>query len=165
MAPLSAFRRSARDERGSALVEAAISMLALLALIFGVIEVGWAVYTFHYIANASHEGARYAIVRGSSWSGSCSGYGSNQCIASTTDIANYVSSRSVAGINIVATDVCVEYFATVPASASTTCSANSTPNAQGDVVQVTVTYPFTLTLPGFSRTFNLKSTSQMVIAQ
>lgn len=145
-------------------------MIVLLILIFGVIEAGWAVYSYHLVANAAHEGARYAIVRGSSWTanGSCASWSSSQCVASHTDIANYVANRSMAGVAIDPSQVCVEWFSTVPSSAPTNCVDNTNPgaNAQGDIVQVTVNYPFTLNvffLP--ARTFKIGSTSQMVIAQ
>lgn len=141
-------------------------MIVLLILIFGVIEVSWAVYSYHLVANAAHEGARYAIVRGSSWGGSCAGYTSSRCTASSTDIANYVASESLPGIPIDPAQVCVQWFSSVPSSASGACTANTGPNAQGNIVQVTVNYPFTLNvffLP--ARTFTISSTSQMVIAQ
>lgn len=168
--------RHGRDERGQSLVESALAMWVVLLLFFGVIETCWAVYSFHYLGNAAHEAARYAIVRGGSWTGACdgtgsagSGYGSSQCQASSTDIANYVASRNFPGINITANDVCVEYYSTVPSSASQNCTASSgssIANAPGDIVQVTITYPFTIQLPGLSNhTWNLMSTSQMVIAQ
>lgn len=165
---LNALRRSARDEHGSALVEAAMSMILLLVLIFGVIEVSWAVYSFHLVANAAHEGARYAIVRGKSWSGACANWGASQCKASSTDVANYVANRSMPGVGIDPSQVCVQWFSAVPSSTPTSCTPNANPNsnAQGNIVQVTVDYPFTLNvffLP--ARTFHISSTSQMVIAQ
>lgn len=142
-------------------------MIVLVMLIFGTIEVSWAVYTYHTVANAAHEGARYAIVRGSSWSSNCAGWGSSQCKASGTDIANYVANRSLAGVSIdPSTDVCVQWFASVPSSTSNSCTAGGTTKAQGNIVQVTVTHPFTLNvyfLP--QRTISISSTSQMVIAQ
>jgi Flp pilus assembly protein TadG len=170
---LSALKNSARDERGSALFEAGISMLVLLMLMFGVIEASLAVYSFHFVANAAHEATRYATVRGGSWTATCdgtgtagSGYGASMCQASPADIENYVATRNFPGVNITTSDVCVEYFSSVPSSVSTTCSANSSPNAAGDIVQVTVTYPFTLHVPGLpAYTVNLSSTSQSVIAQ
>lgn len=171
---LGALKGVARDERGTTIVETAISMLTLLMLIFSVIEGSLEIYSFHFIANAAHEGTRYAMVRGSSWSGGCdgsgsagSGYTSAACNASTADIANYVASLNFPGVNIVPTNVCVEYYTytSVP-TATTTCSANSSPNAQGDFVQVTVTYPFTFNVPLLpSYTLNLQSTSVMTIAQ
>jgi Flp pilus assembly protein TadG len=97
---LHVLRSHAHAEQGQTLVETAISMLVMLSLVFGVIEVCWAVYSFHYLGNAAHEAARYAIVRGGSWTGTCdgtgsagSGYSSSQCQASPTDIANFVASR------------------------------------------------------------------------
>lgn len=169
---LSALRRSVRDEQGGALVEAGMSMIVLLMLIFGVIQVSWAVYSYHLIANAAHEGARYAIVRGNSWIPSCdgtgavgSGWNSSQCTASATDIQNYVANRSLPGVNIAASNVCVQYFTSVQSSASGSCTAGGSSNGRGNVVQVTVNYPFALNLIWWSRTITLSSTSQMVIAQ
>lgn len=163
---LSALRRRARDEQGQSLVEAALSMITLLLLIFAVIESSWAIYSDHYLGNVTHEAARYAIVRGGSWSTACSGYGSSMCTASPTDISNYVASRNFPGIQIQATDVCVQYFSSVPSSTSSSCSANSSPNAPGNIVQVTINYPFTLAVPLLPPiTWQLSSTSQMVIAQ
>lgn len=151
-------------------------MLVMLSLVFGVIELCWGVYSFHYLGNAAHEAARYAIVRGGSWTTSCdgtgsagSGYGSSQCQASSNDIANYVASRNFPGVNVTASDVCVEYFSSVPSSTSTSCSASSgsgVTNSPGDIVQVTIHYPFAINVPGLpAYTWNLSSTSQMVIAQ
>jgi Flp pilus assembly protein TadG len=148
-------------------------MLALLMLIFIVFESCMMVYSFHFVSNAAHEATRYAIVRGSSWTTDCdangsagSGWGSSQCVASPSDIANYVAGMNFPGINVVASNVCVEYFSAVPASKSGTCSANSSPNSPGDLVQVTINYPFTFAVPLLSGyTVSLSSTSQMTIAQ
>jgi Flp pilus assembly protein TadG len=168
-------RRRALDQQGSSMVETAVCILVMLTLIFAVIESCWAVYTFHYIGNASHEAARYAIVRGGTWGASCdgsgnagSGYSSSMCTASSTDIANYVANRGFPGIRLTSSNVCVAYYSSVPSSASTSCTASSgtLANAAGDVVQVTVSYPFKLNLPLMpAYTWNLSSTSQMVIAQ
>lgn len=140
-------------------------MIVLLMLMFGVIQVSWAVYSYHLIANAAHEGARYAIVRGSSWGSNCASWNSSQCTASTDDIANYVANRSLPGVSIAASNVCVQYFSSVPSSTSTSCTANTSPNDRGDIVQVTVSNPLTLNVIWWSRTFSVSSTSQMVIAQ
>lgn len=172
---LKGLKRSARDERGQALVETAISMMTLLMLIFAVFEGSLEIYSYHFVANAAHEATRYAIVRGGSWTTSCdgtgsagSGYGSSMCTASPSDIANYVAGLNFPGVNVTANNVCVEYFdpTTTFPSASGRCTANSSPNSAGDLVQVTITYPFTFAvplLPGY--TINISSTSQMTIAQ
>lgn len=149
-------------------------MSLFFALLFGVIQVSWAVYSYHYVANAAHEGARYAMVRGGSWIPSCdgsvagAGYGNSQCQATIADVQQWVASRSFPGVNITTNDVCVEYFSSVPTSTSKTCTmgSNYTNNEQGDVVQVTVTYPFVLSVPLLpGRTIHMSSTSQMIIAQ
>lgn len=144
-------------------------MLVLIGLVFAVIQSSIAIYSYHYLANASHEAARYAIVRGGDWGTSCTDYTDSQCTASTDDIANYVQSRDFPGINITASQVCVEYYKVVPTTKPTSCSNGtgaSTYNLTGNVVQVTITYPFSFTLPAFGNyTWNLASTSQMVIAQ
>jgi hypothetical protein len=165
-----------RDEQGGSLVETAISSLVLLMLIFGVIEGCWAVYSYHFLASATHEATRYAIVRGGGWGSNCdpsghagTGYGSSGCIASATDVANYIANRNFPGLNIAATDVCVQYLGSTPASATTTtCTASTTDtgNVPGDIVQVTITHPFTIGVPGLpGYTIQMSSTSQMVISQ
>ncbi len=175
---LSALKWSVRNDWGATMVpflpQFPISTL-LPVLIFAVIEASMTVYSFHFVANAAHEATRYAIVRGASWSTSCdgtgtagSGYGTSMCQASTADVANYVANRNFPGINITAADVCVQYSATVPASSSETCSngSGSTNNAPGDIVQVTVSYPFTINIPFLpALTVPMSSTSQMAIAQ
>ena len=54
--------RNARDERGSALVEAALITPLLLLLMVGIFEVARAYQTFQVLTNAAREGARAAIV-------------------------------------------------------------------------------------------------------
>ena len=166
-------KRAPRDEAGAALVEAALSISILFMLLFGIMGVAMAAYSYHYLGNAAHQAARYAIVRGGSWAGSCdgtgnagSGYSSDMCTASPEDIENFVATRGFPGIHITSGDVCVEYFGTVQTTPSSTCDGNSGPNGPGDIVQVTITYPFTFTVPFLGNyTYNMASTSQMVIAQ
>jgi Flp pilus assembly protein TadG len=160
------------------MVETAVSMLVMLMLFFGVVEASLAIYSFEYIASAAHAATRYAIVRGGTWTSSCdgisspgSGYGSSMCTASTSDVQNYVVQHSTdfPDIKITTSDVCVEYRSSVPSSASSNCTTSTgstTWNSLGDIVQVTIVYPFTINLPGLPNySFSLSSTSQMVIAQ
>jgi len=163
-----ALRHLAHNECGQALVETALTMLILLSLILGVMDLCLALYSYHYLANAAHETARYAIVRGATWGTSCGSYTASMCTASPTDIANFVASRNFPGITITADDVCVQYFSSVSASTASTCTkntANSGPNAVGNIVMITITYPFSFGLPGLGTyTYHLSSTSRMVIA-
>lgn len=55
-------RFRARDERGSALLEAAVTIPLLLALSAGIFEFGRAFQTWQVLTNAAREGARMAVV-------------------------------------------------------------------------------------------------------
>src|ERR1035438_10214307 len=51
-------------ETGSTLVEVALSSAVLLSVIFGIMQVCLALYTYAFISEASREATRYAVVRG-----------------------------------------------------------------------------------------------------
>ncbi len=51
-----------RSHRGQSLVEFALAMPLLIFLLVGVFDLGRAVYGFNAVSNASHAGARVAIV-------------------------------------------------------------------------------------------------------
>jgi Flp pilus assembly protein TadG len=170
----SLLRMFAHGEAGNSLVETALTMMILLGVLFGTIEMCLAVYSYHFISDAAREGARYAVVRGATWEtapwnlngkgGACdgtgtagSGYASSGCTASTTDIEDYVSNFSFPGVNITTGDVAVSYLT------SSMCTTAS--NTTGCVVQVQITYPL-LNIPGMIRfPGNMTSTAQMVISQ
>ena len=48
--------------RGQALAEFALALPVFLILVFGMLDVGRAVYTYNTLTNAAREGARFAIV-------------------------------------------------------------------------------------------------------
>ena len=51
-----------RRSRGQALAEFALALPVFLILVFGMFDVGRAVYTYNTLTNAAREGARFAIV-------------------------------------------------------------------------------------------------------
>jgi Flp pilus assembly protein TadG len=105
-------------ESGGTLVETAISISVLLTFIFGAIEVGLMLYSYHFVSYAAREGTRYAIVRGST----CSGF-SSACPAAASDIQNYVSGLGFPGIDISTSDVSVAWASYSSSTATwTTCS-------------------------------------------
>jgi len=53
------FRSIWRDSKGTALIEAAISLPVLFILVFGVFEFSWAVYQQHLILTGISDAARY----------------------------------------------------------------------------------------------------------
>jgi Flp pilus assembly protein TadG len=54
-----------RNERGAALVEAAVTIPLLLLIAVGIFEFGRAYQTWQVLTNAAREGARYAVTPGS----------------------------------------------------------------------------------------------------
>ncbi|MGA8089648.1 MAG: TadE family protein [Terracidiphilus sp.] len=53
-------------EQRSAIVEMAVVRSLLFVVLFGIIELSLAMYTYNYVSDAAREATRYAIVRGSS---------------------------------------------------------------------------------------------------
>src|ERR1700734_1850853 len=56
------------EERGTALVEFAMTAWLLILLLFGVFQVMFAIYTYHFTTYAAQQGTRFAMVRGYTWS-------------------------------------------------------------------------------------------------
>ena len=55
-------RASRCNERGQALVEAALTFPLLFLLFFGIIEFSLVIFSYNTISNAAREGARYGII-------------------------------------------------------------------------------------------------------
>lgn len=145
-----------RDD-ASSVVETAVSAMILFSLVFGIIEASMALYAYHFTAEAAREGTRYAVVRGSSCSGS-----NTACPAQASDIQNYVSGLVFPGINPAAITVTTAWPTT-----GGSCTPSSNPcNNPGNIVAVTVNYRFAFATPFIpSSTLNMTSTSEMVISQ
>jgi Flp pilus assembly protein TadG len=150
--------RARAMERGSTLVETTIVMAVLLALLFGIIDFGRATYTYAFVAQLARQGARWAIVRGSS----CTAL--DHCNAQTADVQRYVQSLSEGATT--ASNITVQYQTGI------NCPPGFSGNAPGCTVSVTVQYPFTFMLPYMPKTVGnqpmtipMSSTSQMVVSQ
>jgi len=142
--------RRAFRERGSTLPETVIVMGVLLAMMFGIMDFGRALYTYGFVANAAREGARWAIVRGSQ----CTQL--DHCSAQSADLQTYVQSLSEGAMN--ASNITATLAFPSP-------SCTSPDNAPGCVAEVTVKYPFTFIAPFVSSLkINMSSTSEMVIS-
>jgi Flp pilus assembly protein TadG len=57
----------ARDARGQSVIEFAIVLPLLLALVFGITEFGRALWTVNVMTSAAREGVRVAVVTGPDW--------------------------------------------------------------------------------------------------
>ena len=151
-----------REEEGSAILETALSMIVLLTFLFGIMATCMMLYTYHFISEAAREGTRYAVVRGSTAGPACgTSYTSFDCTASLGNIQSYVTNLGFPGIDPAKMTVAPVW------SAYTNGSTCGTPcNSPGNLVTVTVTYNFPLTIPFVpARTFALTSTSAMIISQ
>jgi Flp pilus assembly protein TadG len=150
--------RRARSEQGAGLVEMALSIAVLLSLVLGIMELSMALYTFHFISEAARDGARYAIVRGSSCPASLSGC---PAAGASVDVQTYVRGLGFPGI----TPGLMTATTTFPSG--TGCTPQATPcNNPGNLVRVVVVYQFPLSIPFLAaRTLRMSSTSQMVISQ
>ena len=147
-------------ERGQATVEMALASMIMLSMFIGIIEMALALYTYNFISEAAREGARYAMVRGSS----CTSL--TNCGATPAQIQTYLQSLSLGGTasatNMTVSTTWLSASTTIPTT-WTSCGTTEC-NAPGNAVQVRVTYAFPLTLPWLAKTtLNMSSTSQMVI--
>lgn len=139
------------------MVEMALSLIVLLTILFGLIEICLALYTYHYVSDAAREGTRYAIVHGAS----CQVSGVS-CTVTKPQIQTYVQNLGYPGITTSAMTVTTTYS---PYPAGGTCVA-ALCNGPGDLATVTAQYKFPLSIPFVpSRTLTISSTSSMVISQ
>jgi Flp pilus assembly protein TadG len=167
--------RLAREERGSALVEFAMSVMLLMFLLFGVFQGMLAMYIYHYTAWAAQQGARFAIVRGYTWSslGSTNSCGTSappnfamvyDCTATTTDIQNFVQSLGAINPKSLTINTTSSYVWPGLTPDGTTAGCTQ-PNSKGCLVKVTANYKFNFVpyLPFTGLT--MSATSEKVIQQ
>jgi Flp pilus assembly protein TadG len=164
-------------ERGSTIVETALVLGIFLFLVFGVIDFGRALYTYHLVGNAARLGTRFAIVRGSMCAHSNAATDPWPCPNwanattpnpggpnPTTEIQNYVEQQSIVmGLGNVTVTPTWSYYNGCNNGAP---DANNINNEPGCLVTVTVSYTFQFWTPFLpSGNYNMSSTSQMVISQ
>jgi TadE-like protein len=170
-------------QRGTSLVEVAVSLAVYLSLMFGVIEFSMAVYAYNFVSDAAREATRYAVIRGEN---SCvPNPGFPNCnlqpgsITSTTNPQNnpvleYIDSLRYPGLNPSNLSAAVTWWVaqqnengntswTIQCAGSVDLHGNPC-NAEGNAVKVVVTYRFPLSIPWMKPTIaRVSSTSQMVI--
>lgn len=179
-------RLTVRDsERGSSMLEFALSTVILFTLILGSIVVCMAFYTYEVMNQYARDASRYAIVHGNGCSYTtttggtttthdCSiGIGDNfngtppgSATAGTapadTALATYLNNEIYPGINGNHLTVTTNY---AKAPGATQCTITDC-NGAGDQVTVTVTYPYLYAVPFVrSRSISMSGNSTMVISQ
>jgi Flp pilus assembly protein TadG len=152
--------RKAGSEYGAGLVEMALSIAVLMSLVLGIMELSLALYTFHFISEAARDGARYAIVRGSSCPAILPGC---PAAGSGVDVQTYLRNQGFPTINPGSMTVTTTFPTT---GSSCTPSAAPICDNPGNLVNVLVQYQFPLSIPFLpTRQLSMTSTSQMVISQ
>jgi Flp pilus assembly protein TadG len=144
-----------RAERGSSLVEQALVLTFLLAVLFGIIDFGRALYTYHFVSNAAREATRWASVRGtkSQLPGSPVGQ---------PDVQAFVA--NVAGMGLDPTKITTT--ATWTPAPYDAGGCKGAVNSPGCLVEVQVKYQYTFMFPFLPASpFTMQSTSQMIISQ
>jgi Flp pilus assembly protein TadG len=156
--------RSVHGESGSTIIETALALTILFPLIFGMMEACLGVYTYHFISEASREATRYAIVRGATYTTNCAtppNYAT--CVAQGADITTYVQNLNFPGIDPTKMTVTSTWL---KSDGTTACGTTNSCKVPGNQVNVVITYSFPLSIPWVPvNTWNLASTSQMVISQ
>jgi len=166
-------------EKGSTLFEFAITVILFLVMLFGIVDFGRALYTYHFLSNAARTATRWAAVNGAtcgpggsttacpSCDASCNGTAPmNNGPASETDVQNFVKGITPPGIDPTQLTItaCGVAGGTKCAD-STPADCVATPNNPGCTVQVTVSYNFPFLVPLVQTgTIPMSSSSEMVIA-
>ena len=157
--------RLIHEDHGANLVDFAMCIPVWFLLVSLMLLSSYGFYVAHFVANAATDGARYAMVRGSTWSGtSCSSTSSVECAATSTDISNYVDSIAMPGISSSNLSVSTSWPGTT--STGDTCdnvNGNDSPNCQ---VTVQVSYTLSLPLPFMGRSaIPLSSSTTMSVTE
>ena len=127
--------RGRRTQRGVAAVEFALVLPVLLAVLFGIVELGFMLYDKAVITNASRAAVRQAVAFGETASGAAA----YMPVASATAVATnglssaLISPRASSGVSVTVT-MC---------TSSTSCTPNTPCSASGQSLTVAVSYPFT----------------------
>lgn len=140
-------------QRGSTLVEQAIILPLLLALFFGVIDMGRALYTYSFVSYIAREATRWASVRGTPLNGGP---------ITNAQVTTFVKNATGAALDPANISTATNWIP--PPHGSPACPAAS--EQPGCVVQVTVNYNFKFVLPFLpAGAVPMSSESQMVITQ
>jgi Flp pilus assembly protein TadG len=144
------------------MVEFALTVVLLLVMLFGVIDFGRALYTYHFLSDAARDATRWAAVNGADCALdlSCNGTdGMNSGPANAAAVQNYVAGIVPPGIDpskVTTTPIW-------PGNGTSTCPSGS--NNDGCPVQVEVSYNFNFIMPlVHSGSITLSSTSELVIS-
>jgi Flp pilus assembly protein TadG len=150
-----------QSERGSATAETAMVIAVALMLVLGIMVFSLLMFDYHTVASMARQGARWAMVRGATCAQSGE-VGQASCPATQAEIESYVQGLALA--NMTPSSVTV----TPTWTAENGCSGYANNNGPGCQVAITVSYPFTFSVPLVpipKAGITVSSTSTMIIAQ
>jgi Flp pilus assembly protein TadG len=159
------FRRVAEEEDGVTIIETAIVVISMLLLMTGVIDFSRALYADIYIGYVAHSATRYAMVRGTTFTGTaCTTTATQNCAATASDVVTYAKTSAPSGI---ATGSDMTITPTWPGTGPNgSCTTTYGTNSPGCLVKVQVTYNFRFALPFVSNSvLVLKSASSVTIVE
>jgi Flp pilus assembly protein TadG len=141
------------NEDGQALIETAVSLPVLFALLFCFMELCLAFYSYDMISESAREGTRYAMLLSST----CTNSSGASCTATAAQVNTYVP--GLGWPNLARGTMTVSTTYKTPAGGVGT-------NIVSNFVVVQITYVFPITMPFVPKnSLTLKSTSQMPIIQ
>lgn len=168
------FRRMGREDLGAELLEFALAASLLVLLLMGILQWMLAMYAYHFTTYAAQQGARFAMVRGYTWSKNTATNCSTAappnfamvyaCTASSADIQNYVQSLATTWMNPSSVTINTTNSYVWP-GATPDGAACAQANSQGCLVKVTVSYNVSF-LPFLNiSALSIGATSEAVILQ
>jgi Flp pilus assembly protein TadG len=147
-----ASRRQAYED-GQALIESAVSLPVLFALLFCFMELCLVFYSYDMISECAREGSRYAMLLSST----CTNSSGGSCTATAAQVNSYV--LGLGWPNLAGGTMSVATSYKTPAGGVGTNSVNN-------CVVVQITYVFAIAMPLVPKnSITLKSTSEMAIIQ
>jgi Flp pilus assembly protein TadG len=154
-------RKGRRRERGQGLVEFSLVFPVFILLLFGILDLGRAIYAYNTIADAAREGARVAIVNQIQTSPDCVVERPIQNPATPHWSIKTCAVQWAIALGVQESDVTVSYAA--PPGVALTCSPTV---AVGCIASVTVAHTFNAITPVIGNlvgTISMSSTSQVPV--
>jgi len=159
--PLRFATPESRGRRGQSLVEFAMSAVIVLLLLFGVVEVSRIMLVYTTVADAARIGARYAITHGTTPNDTATNADVSSMQSSVQTAVKSFLGPGTVNVNAPGLTITTAFPSVAcSGSASTSTCTGTTP---GNLVQVTVSYPYDLLIPYLPISVTIGSTSAGVI--
>jgi TadE-like protein len=152
-------------ERGSSLVEQSFVLVFLLTMLFGIIDFGRALYTYHFVSNVAREATRWASVRSSKCTvlPECPGDNSGKDVQK----AFKGNKANLAAMGIDSKQLTFTTTWVVPPGVGAASCTAAGLNRVGCMVHVDVSYSYTFLFGSFiaAPPLTMSSSSEMLVTQ